>query len=73
MARDKYINKFFLWILAMYHQCLDNLMGEYTKGIPLMNAMKNKHMENLNVVDDTTCTILSNLLLLSGKIFQKQL
>ncbi len=58
MARDKYINNFFLSILVMYqqHPSLDNLIGEYTKGIPLMNAMKNKHMENLNVVD--TCAIL---------------
>jgi hypothetical protein len=36
------------------HTSLDSLIGEYTKVISLMNfAMKNKHMENLNVVN--TC------------------
>jgi hypothetical protein len=35
------------------HTSLDGLIGEYANVISLVNAMKNKHMENFNVVN--TC------------------
>jgi hypothetical protein len=75
---ERKVHKQILWILVMYqqHTSLDGLIGEYIEVISLVNAMKNKHMDTCNPMEFVVTKwqkILWSLLLLSGKIFSKQL